>query len=205
MGVLPDSVASVQAHLRASAEVKQNAADKCAEAVVHAAEQIAEALRRGGKILICGNGGSAADCQHMAAEFVCQLSTEFARPGIAAIALTTDSSFLTAYANDIGFEGVFARQVDALGSPGDVLIGISTSGQSRNVVLAVERARARGLYVVVLCGTAGVLPTLADTAIQVPSQSTQHIQESHLAIEHIICHLVEQELYGHARVGAQSS
>jgi phosphoheptose isomerase len=192
---MQDTDEIVRAHLRASADVKTRAADTCAADVVKAVAVIAEALAGGGKILLCGNGGSAADCQHMAAEFVSRLSMDFVRPGIPAIALTTDTSFLTAYANDIDFDGVFARQVQALGRRGDVLIGISTSGRSRNVIRAVEQARMTGIHAVVLMGTAGALSEMADVAIKVPSQSTQHIQESHLAIEHIICHLVERRLF----------
>lgn len=186
----------VRAHLRASAALKTRTAETCASDVSRAAELVADALRRGGKLLLCGNGGSAADCQHMAAEFVSRLTKEFGRPALAAIALTTDTSVLTAYANDIDFDGVFARQVEALGKPGDVLIGISTSGSSRNVVRAVEQARGAGLSVIALIGETGALAQLADVAIRVPDHSTQHIQETHLAIEHVICHLVEQQLYG---------
>ncbi len=190
-----DTAEVVRAHLRASAEVKGKTAEACADQVARAATVIGEAIAAGGKILICGNGGSAADSQHMAAEFVSRLTGDFVRPGIPAIALTTDTSFLTAFANDIDFDGVFARQVETLGKPRDVLIGISTSGGSRNVVRAVERARAGGLTVVVLCGSDGVLAEMADVAIRVPSKVTAHIQESHLAIEHVICHLVERQLY----------
>jgi D-sedoheptulose 7-phosphate isomerase len=192
---MPDSHHIVRAHLQGSAEVKTRVAEICAPDVVRAAETIAACIAAGGKILLCGNGGSAADCQHMAAEFVSRLTADFARPGIPAIALTTDTSFLTAFTNDIDFDGVFARQVETLGKPGDVLIGISTSGGSRNVVRAVERARAGDMKVVVLVGSAGPLAGMADVAIRVPSQNTQHIQESHLAIEHVICHLVERQLY----------
>src|SRR5215207_8538246 len=128
----------VRAQLQASANAKARAADACANDIVQAAALIADAVTAGGKILLCGNGGSAADCQHMAAEFVSRLTADFARPAIAAIALTTDTSFLTAYANDVDFEGVFARQVEALGRSGDVLIGISTSGNSKNVLRAAD-------------------------------------------------------------------
>lgn len=185
----------VRDHLAESAEVKAKTASQCAESICQAADLIADALRGGGKILICGNGGSAADAQHMAAEMISRLTLEFERPGMAAIALTTDSSVLTAYANDFDFAGVFARQVQALGRAGDVLVGISTSGSSRNVVQAVEAARRAGLGVICLTGPRGVLPGLADVAIQVPSTSTAHIQEAHLAIEHILCHLAEREMY----------
>jgi D-sedoheptulose 7-phosphate isomerase len=190
-----DNQETVRAHLRASAEVKNKVAETCAADIVRAAQLLAESIAAGGKILLCGNGGSAADCQHMAAEFVSRLTMDFVRPAIPAIALTTDTSFLTAFTNDVDFDGVFARQVEALGRPRDVLIGISTSGGSRNVIRAVERARAAGLSVVVLVGSGGALAEMADVAIRVPSRMTQHIQESHLAIEHIICHLVERQLY----------
>ena len=185
----------VRAHLRASAEVKEKTAEACAADVVRAAETIAESIAAGGKILLCGNGGSAADCQHMAAEFVSRLTSDFARPGIPAVALTTDTSFLTAFTNDIGFEDVFARQVETLGRAKDVLIGISTSGRSANVIRAIGSARARGMKVVVLMGSEGPMADLADVAICVPSRSTQHVQESHLAIEHVVCRIVELRLY----------
>ena len=185
----------VRGHLHASAEVKARAAEVCADDIIRAAAVMIDAVSSGGKILLCGNGGSAADCQHMAAEFVSRLTSDFARPAIPALALTTDTSFLTAYTNDIGFDGLFARQVEAFGRPGDVLLGISTSGRSANVVRAVEVSRSIGLRAVVLMGSSGPLEHIADVAIKVPSQSTQHIQESHLAIEHAICHIVERRLY----------
>lgn len=184
------------AHFQESTRVKQQAAQTCVEPILAAAERIADCFRAGGKVLLCGNGGSAADCQHVAAEFVSRLTTDFVRPGLPAVALTTDTSFLTAFANDCGFEGVFARQVQALGRSGDVLIGISTSGNSRNVVAAVEAARALGMCSIVLTGSGGLLPSIADLGILVPSTCTAHIQESHLAIEHILCDLVERMLYG---------
>jgi D-sedoheptulose 7-phosphate isomerase len=185
----------VRAYLHESADLKRQVAETCTDSILAAARLIAEAFRAGGKVLLCGNGGSAADCQHMAAEFVSLLRTTFERPGLPAVALTTDTSFLTAYANDFGFEGVFARQVQALGRAGDVLIGISTSGNSKNVVRAVEAAREGGLRTVVLTGGGGKLPSMADVAVSVPSTETQHIQESHLTVEHLICDLVEQHLF----------
>jgi D-sedoheptulose 7-phosphate isomerase len=184
------------AHFQESTRVKQQAAQECLEPVLAAAARIAACFRAGGKVLLCGNGGSAADCQHVAAELVSRLTMDFVRPGLPAVALTTDTSFLTAFANDCGYDGIFARQVQALGKAGDVLVGISTSGNSRNVVLAVEAAQAAGMAVVVLTGSGGKLPSMADLAIQVPSTCTAHIQESHLAIEHILCDLVERMLYG---------
>lgn len=183
-------------HLQESADVKRKLADACTDAILAAAEMISNCFRAGGKLLICGNGGSAADCQHMAAEFTSRLSMDYARPGLPAIALTVDSSFLTAYANDFEFSGVFARQVQALGKPGDVLLGLSTSGNSGNVVRGVETAKALGLKTIVMTGAGGRLPALADIAICVPHTRTQYIQESHLAAEHIICYLVERSLYG---------
>ena len=187
--------ATVGAYLRESAETKRRTAEACGEAIIAAADLIAAAFRADAKVLLCGNGGSAADCQHMATEFVSRLTKSFERPGLPAIALTTDTSFLTAFANDCGFDGVFERQVEALGRPGDVLVGISTSGNSPNVVRAVRRARTAGLRSVVLAGAHGLLATLADVAISVPSGDTQHIQEAHLAIEHLICWLVERDLF----------
>jgi D-sedoheptulose 7-phosphate isomerase len=192
----PQSLTRVRSYLAESAAVKRLTADACAETITAAADVLSDAFRAGGKLLICGNGGSAADCQHMAAEFVSRLTKDFERPGLPAIALTTDTSFLTAYANDCGFEGVFARQVQALGRPGDALIGISTSGNSANVIQAMELARTTGLRTVALTGPGGRLAKLADVAIAVPSDDTQHIQETHLAVEHLLCLLVEQALFG---------
>ncbi len=140
-------------HLRTSAAVKHRTVDACSDAILAAADLIAEAFRAEGKLLLCGNGGSAADCQHLAAEFTSRLSADFVRPGLPALALTTDTSFLTAYANDFDFKGIFARQVEALGKPGDVLLGISTSGGTKNVVRAAETARGMGMKVVVLTGS----------------------------------------------------
>jgi len=190
------SVLQVRSYLAESAEVKRLTAAACAEGIASAADVIAEAFRSGGKLLLCGNGGSAADCQHMAAEFVSRLTKDFERPGLPAIALTTDTSFLTAYTNDCGYEGVFARQVQALGRARDVLLGISTSGNSANVIQAMELARGLGLKSVALTGAGGRLAKLADVAITVPCEDTQHIQEAHLAIEHLLCLLVEQALFG---------
>lgn len=185
----------IREHCKRSAEVMLRVADTCAADIEHAADLIADTFRAGGKLLICGNGGSAADSQHMAAELVSRLTVDFERPGLPAIALTTDSSVLTAYANDFDFDGVFARQVQALGRPGDVLLGISTSGSSRNVVRAVEQARAAGMRVVTLTAERGTLREIADVSIAVPATGTAHVQEVHLAIEHIICHLVERLVY----------
>ena len=185
----------IREHLVQSAATKQRAASECADAIAAAATMMAESLRRGGRVLLCGNGGSAADCQHIAAEFTSVLTQEFQRPALSAIALTTDTSFLTANANDFGFEGVFARHVEALGRTGDVLIAISTSGNSRNVLRAVARARELGLKTIALTGTKGELSNIADIAIRVPSEKTSYIQETHIAVGHILCELVEMKLF----------
>lgn len=189
-------------HLLESAEIKRKIAENGLEKIVEGASLIARALQNGGKLLLCGNGGSAADCQHMAAEFVSLLTRDFSRPGLKAIALTTDTSLLTAYANDFGFDGVFARQVETLGNAGDVLIGISTSGNSGNIIRAVEVAQKLKMPTIVLTGKGGQLAKMGSVAICVPSESTQHIQESHIAIEHALCDLVECFIFS-AEKGAE--
>ena len=149
------------------------------------------------KILLCGNGGSAADAQHLATEFVIRLSPTIKRPGLPAIALTTDTSNLTAGANDLGYDHVFARSVEALGTSGDVLIGISTSGNSPNVNHAMEKARELGMKTIAFLGKdGGTSKGLADLALIIPSNDTQRIQEGHITVGHIIFQQVEQELYG---------
>ena len=185
----------VRSHLLKSAELKRQVIDSCIDSIFQASHVIIDSLRSGGKLLLCGNGGSAADCQHMATEFVSLLNSNFNRPAMGAIALTTDTSFLTAFSNDVGFEGVFARQVQALGHPEDVLAGISTSGNSLNVIRAVEAAQATNMRTIVLTGLGGRLANMADVAIIVPSGNTQYVQEAHLAIEHILCDLVEHQLF----------
>jgi D-sedoheptulose 7-phosphate isomerase len=186
----------VRAHLLASAELKREIAEHCLDSIVAAARLVADTFRSNGKLLLCGNGGSAADCQHMVGELVSRLTVDFERPALPAIALTTDTSFLTAFSNDFGFDGVFERQIQALGRAGDVLIGISTSGNSTNVIRAVDAARAVQMRTVGLTGPRGRLKHLVDIAIAVPSDSIQHIQEGHLCVEHILCHLVERYLFG---------
>jgi phosphoheptose isomerase len=164
-------------------------------AVLRAAEEIAAAIAEGGKVLICGNGGSAAEAQHLAAEFV----GRFKRPertGLPAVALTADTSVLTAWANDARFDEVFARQLEALGRPGDVLVALSTSGRSRNVVRAIEAARERGMRsVAMLGGDGGQARKLADVPVVVPLNDTQRIQEVHLLVLHTLCEVVEERLF----------
>jgi D-sedoheptulose 7-phosphate isomerase len=155
------------------------------------AKAMTTALRAGGKILWCGNGGSAGDSQHLAAELVGRFRRE--RRGLASIALTTDSSVLTSIANDYGFEAVFARQVEALGNAGDVLVGISTSGNSRNVIAALEAARAQGLVTVAFTGEGGgKIAPLADHVFAVDSRDTARIQEAHILAGHLLCDWIEQ-------------
>lgn len=161
------------------------------ESCVHT---LIEALSQGGKILVMGNGGSAADAQHLAAEFVGRFLLE--RKALPAIALTTDTSILTAIGNDYGFDEVFKRQIEALAAPGDVVIGISTSGNSVNVERGMLTAREAGCVTVGLLGCdGGRIAALCDLAMTVPSQCTPHIQEAHLVIMHILCDLVEQQLF----------
>jgi D-sedoheptulose 7-phosphate isomerase len=186
----------IAAYLRETRDTVSATAKSCSEEIARAAATVAESVRGGGKVLICGNGGSAADSQHLAAELVSTLTLDRRRPAIPAVALTTDTSILTAVSNDFGFEGVFARQVEALGAAGDVLIGISTSGNSADVVLAMEQATRQGMRTVALTGeSGGKLAPLADVAILVPSSETSHVQEAHLAVEQLIAFLVEDELY----------
>ncbi len=163
----------------------------CTEQIEAASQILIQTLQQGGKILLCGNGGSAADCQHIAAEFVVRY--ELKRKALPAIALTTDSSILTAHANDIGFETVFSRQIEALGNEKDCLIAISTSGKSPNILKAVDAAKRKGLSVIVLSGCkGGDLANLAKISIIVPSDITARIQEAHILIGHWWCGVVEQ-------------
>lgn len=189
------SHALVAKRLRESNEVRQLVLERCIEDIVRAAEVIAQAFYDGNKLMLCGNGGSAADCQHMAAEFVSRLTKDFERRALPAIALTTDTSFLTAYANDCGYEGVFARQIEALAQRGDVVLGISTSGSSGNVVRGLMEAQKRGCVTIALIGEGGRLRDIADICIRIPSNHTQYIQECHLSIEHIVCEVVESLLF----------
>lgn len=162
------------------------------EPVREVAEILISSLQQGGKLLICGNGGSAADSQHMAAELVSSFMMGLSRKALPALALTTDTSILTAYSNDFDFADVFARQVEALGDRRDVLLGISTSGMSANVLRAVNQAQAIGMATVGLTGRGGgSLAHIVDAAVVVPSTNTQHIQTVHLAVEHFLCAAIE--------------
>ena len=162
------------------------------EWLIAASEKLATALNNGKKILIAGNGGSAADCQHFAAEFVVRLTSENNRRALPAIALTTDTSVLTAASNDYGFELIFSRQVEALGNSGDIFIGLSTSGKSRNIVAAFRSAKARGLVTLGLFGQAGLSePDLCDLSLNVPATTTMRIQEEHIFALHLLAQLTE--------------
>ena len=187
----------VEQHFAASLEAKQRTLAMIGPRIVQAAEVLAERLRCGGKILVCGNGGSAADAQHFAAELVNRFEME--RPGLAAIALTTDSSTLTSIANDYAFEQVFARQLRALGRPGDMLLAISTSGHSPNVLAAMAAAQELGVMTVALTGRDGgkMAEQLKadDLELRVSAAVTARIQETHILIIHCLCDLIDQRLF----------
>ncbi|NWF88107.1 MAG: D-sedoheptulose 7-phosphate isomerase [Ignavibacteriaceae bacterium] len=179
-----------------SSETKLAIQKECMNDILSAVDLLVKAFKDGKKILLCGNGGSAADCQHIATELMIRLSHDINRPALPAVALTTDTSNLTAGGNDIGFENVFARSVEGLGNEDDVLLAISTSGNSVNVIKAVEKAKSKKMKVIgFLGGNGGKLKTLCDLAIIIPSNNVQRIQEGHITVAHIILELVERELY----------
>ena len=191
----PDASARARRHVEASLETKRKLLESGLEPLLEAARAMGQSLAAGNKILLCGNGGSAADAQHIAAEFVSVLDHSHRRRALAALALTTDTSFLTANANDFGFAGVFERQLEALGRPGDVLIGISTSGGSENVLRAVRYAKAHGIVTIALTREgSSALAEAADIVLHAPSKSTQFVQECHIMMGHILCDLIEQSL-----------
>ncbi len=175
-----------------SAAVKRKLADECSEDILRCGELLAQVALDSGLIMLCGNGGSAADSQHLAAELVVRLRSSVERRAIGALALTVDTSILTAGGNDYGFEQVFARQVEAYGREGDVLIAISTSGNSENVIAAVEQANADDMHTIgLLGGDGGELKDLVDDYVLVPSSVTARIQEAHILIGHIWCEMIE--------------
>jgi D-sedoheptulose 7-phosphate isomerase len=183
---IADSLATKQAILENDALI---------DLIVEVAQECVKVYRNGKKIMIAGNGGSAADAQHFAAELVGRYG--FDRPSLPSIALTTDSSNLTAIGNDYGYEYVFSRQLEGLGQEGDLFIGISTSGNSQNVINAFVSAKERGITTVALAGRdGGKMAVMADYAIIVPSNATPRIQESHLLIEHMLCDIIEKEIFG---------
>jgi len=183
--------------LKESSELKLRILQQCSGDISKAIDLIIRAFDAKKKVLLCGNGGSAADAQHLATEFVIRLSPHIKRPGLPAIALTTDSSMLTAGANDLGYDNVFTRSIETLGSEGDVLIGISTSGNSASVNRAFQKAQEMKLKTIGFLGKGGgKSKNLVDIAIIVPSEDTQRIQEGHITIGHIIFQQVEQEMFG---------
>jgi len=185
----------IRASLEALAGLAARVSADQAEEIAAIADRYEVTLRGGGTLFFAGNGGSAADAQHLATEYVVRYQTT--RPAMRAIALTTDTSLLTACANDLGFDEVFSRQVEALAEPGDLLVLHSTSGESPNVIRAAQAAKARGVSVVAFVGRGGgQLKDLADVALVIPAADTARIQELHLAIEHVICDLVEDRLRG---------
>jgi D-sedoheptulose 7-phosphate isomerase len=161
--------------------------------IIKCSEKIISSIKSGGKILVCGNGGSAGDSQHMAGEFINRFLIE--RNPLACMSLTCDSSVLTSIGNDYSFDEVFSKQVEALGNPGDILIGISTSGNSKNIIQAVEVAKNKKLFTIGLLGIGGILKDICDLSILVNSKFTPRIQESHILIIHIISEIVEKELF----------
>jgi D-sedoheptulose 7-phosphate isomerase len=192
---MTSSEEEIRRQLEESARVKQSFSNELVGRIAQFAEKSAAALRAGGKIVFFGNGGSAADALHLAAELVVRLQTE--RPGLAALALTTNPSVLTAAGNDYGFERIFSRQIESLVAYNDILVALSTSGKSPNVVRGLEAGRARGAYLVAFTGeTGGQLASKVDLLLNVPSVDAQRIQECHITIGHIACSLIEQKARG---------
>ncbi len=188
---MTSSAEEIRRQLEESARVKQNFSGELIGRIAQFAEKSAAALRGGGKLVFFGNGGSAADALHLAAELVVRLRTE--RRGLAALALTTNPSVLTAAGNDYGFERIFSRQIESLVAAQDVLVALSTSGESPNVLRGVEAGRTRGAYLVALTGdTGGHLAGKVDLLLNVPSKDAQRIQECHITIGHIVCSLIER-------------
>jgi D-sedoheptulose 7-phosphate isomerase len=194
-----DPVAEIRAGIGASIELKQRllADEALLQRIATVGRAMSEALQRGQRVLFAGNGGSAADAQHLAAELVSRFA--FDRPGLPALALSTDTSMLTAIGNDYGFDRLFLRQLQAQARSGDVFIGITTSGRSKNVLEALAACPALGVTGVALCGRGGELEALAEHVLRVPSEDTARIQECHILIGHLLCGQVEQRLFGHLR------
>ena len=182
---------SIKSDIQESIKVKNDLIEKSIDDIEKAAKLIIRCVLNGGKVLWCGNGGSAADAQHLSTEFMGGMTDHNRRP-IPSIALTTDTSFITAWSNDTDFESVFSRQIQGIGSEGDVLVAISTSGKSPNVISAIKQAKYKRINTILLTGNSGSLSTeMSDVVVCVPSNDTQRIQESHIMIGQIICGLVE--------------
>jgi D-sedoheptulose 7-phosphate isomerase len=183
--------------IRASIDTKNAmlADDALLERVVHTGARMIEALQRGNRVIFAGNGGSAADAQHLAAEFVSRF--EFDRPGLPSLSLATDTSMITAIGNDYGYDKLFRRQLEAQARPGDMFVGITTSGRSKNILAAFEACAALKVTSVALCGTGGELEDKADIVLRAPSAHTPRIQECHILIGHMLCAQVELAMFGH--------
>jgi D-sedoheptulose 7-phosphate isomerase len=178
-----------------SIELKRKVQENFSEQIFEIAKILSLCLKQGGKILLCGNGGSASDSQHIATELMVRLKSDSQRNPLPAIALTTNSSILTACANDFGFQNIFSRQIEALGKKGDVLLALSTSGKSPNILKAVEKAKKLGIKTVALLGgSGGEVKNLADFLLLVPSADSQRVQEVHITIGHILVELIEENL-----------
>jgi len=182
LGILEDAIA-----------VKRSCVESHLDDIIKGADMLADCVAAGGKVMLFGNGGSAADAQHLAAEFVNRFQIE--RPPLAAIALTTDTSILTSIANDYRFDDIFSKQIKALGKKGDIAWGLSTSGNSPNVVKAVQSARKLGMTTIGMTGRGGELAECADLVLAVASDTTARVQESHITLGHILCELLERKLY----------
>ena len=185
-----------KAIINESIRVKRELINTCLDDIIHCGAKLADTYKQGGKLMLCGNGGSAADAQHLAAELVIRFRSSVNRAALAAIALTVDPSMMTAGGNDIGFENVFARALDALGNQGDALIAISTSGNSENVYRACQKAKEKGITTIGLLGAdGGKIIHLCDLYCLVPAKETARIQESHILIGHIWCEMIEEILF----------
>ncbi len=186
----------IEESLNESAETKKLMLEKCYDEMNKIADELIKVVKNGKKIMFIGNGGSAADSQHLATEFMIRLSHDLNRPAIGSIALTTDTSNLTAAGNDIGFENVFARNVEGIGQEGDALVCISTSGNSPNILKAVAKANEKKIITIGFLGRdGGKLINECDASLLIPSDNTQRIQEGHITAGHILCEIVEREIY----------
>ena len=182
----------IKDYLNSSSKILSDTSKNCSKSILKASDRIAKSIRSGGKLLLCGNGGSASDSQHIEAEFLSTLNPKNFRPALPAISLSTNIPFLTAFTNDFNYENIFSRQIEALGQQKDILLAISTSGKSKNILNVLKKAKEKKIYSILL--SSDIKPTKVidyDLAILVPSQNTQHIQETHIAIGHIITRQVE--------------
>ncbi|MCL9668598.1 D-sedoheptulose 7-phosphate isomerase [Rosenbergiella epipactidis] len=190
-----ENMSYIKNYIQSSIEVKQKVLSDAAllSTVEMVVDKCTQALKSGNKIILAGNGGSAADAQHIAAEFVSRFFYD--RPGLPAMALTTDTSIITAIGNDYGYDKLFSRQIQALGNPGDVFIGITTSGNSVNIINAIEEANSKGLLTIGLCGNKGKILDLANVCMAIPNSITPYIQECHIMLGHIICAMIERNIF----------